>query len=618
MRLGPRAPAFRDRATLAEWCAFVALISLAAALYVTHLDRQGYGNEYYAAAAKSMTMGWRQFFFASFDPTGFISVDKPPVALWVQAASVRAFGLSSWSVLLPSALAGVASVAVLYAMVRARFGPLAGLLAGLALTFTPITAATVRDNNPDAILVLLLLLAAAAAQRAAAAGSLRWMIVTAVLVGIAFNTKMLQAFLVLPAFGLAYFVSAPVSLPRRAAHLAAAAVIVAVVSVSWLATVDSVPASSRPYVGGTVDNRELSLAFGHNGLDRFDTTSTSRPSAAAASSGLGPAGWKRFFSSALAPQVSWLLPLAGVGAVFGWLSRRGKPRDDTQRAAVMLWGGWALTHLVVFSVVGGHRYYTAALAPADAALAGIGLALLIGAARATGTHRLILPAAVVCTAGLAVFILLDGPHWNRWLIAAVPTLAAASVLALSVSWPNRSPSTAHVWATGACALAVAAVFLAPAVWAASPMATAKGASGGDPHAGPAPVGGPRTPAQKVEPLVRFLSAHRGGSKYLVATLGVSYAAPMILATAQPVMAIGGWSGGDPTPTTDQLAGFIADGSVRFVFLAGARSPKDHHYVPEWTRQHDSRFVIPGFVRSQCKPVNGWTAGGEPTLYDCKR
>ena len=245
-----------------------AILLLAAALRIWNLSQNGWANDYYAAAVRSMIISWHNFFYASFDPAGFITVDKPPVALWVQALSAKLFGFNSWAILLPQALMGVACIGVLYALVRRAFGVTAAMVAALVLAAMPISIAVDRDNLPDTLLTLLLLLAAWVAVKASEKGRLLPLLACGALVGVAFNTKMLEAYIPVPVFGLLYLLAAPISFGKRALHLAAATAVLVGVSLSWPLTVDSISASQRPYIGGSTKNSVLDLAFGYNGIGR--------------------------------------------------------------------------------------------------------------------------------------------------------------------------------------------------------------------------------------------------------------------------------------------------------------------------------------------------------------
>src|SRR5579875_3207698 len=233
------------------------------------LGRNGFGNLFYAAGVKSMTDSLHNFFFASYDPGGFVTIDKPPLGFWLQVMSVKIFGFTPFSIFLPQALAGVLAVLVLFHLVRRHFGFTAGLLAALALALSPLSVVTNRNNTIDSTLALILLLGAWAIMRAAESGKLRWLLLSAALVGIGFNIKMMEAYLVVPAFGLLYLLAAPLSLWRRIGQLLLAMLVLLTVSLSWAIVVDLTPASQRPYVGSSQDNSEISLAFGYNGVDRL-------------------------------------------------------------------------------------------------------------------------------------------------------------------------------------------------------------------------------------------------------------------------------------------------------------------------------------------------------------
>ena len=233
------------------------------------LGQNGFANLYYAAAIRSMLDSWHNFFFVAFDPGGFVSVDKPPLGFWLQAASAKIFGFTPFSIFLPQALAGVLSVLLLYSLVRRHYGVVAGLLAALALAISPISVLTNRNNTIDSTLVLVMLLGAWAVLKAAEKGKLRWLLLCAVFVGLGFNIKMLEAYLVVPAYGLLYLLAAPRRLRIRIAHLALAGLLMLTISLSWVVAVDLTPASQRPYVGSSQDNSELSLALGYNGIERL-------------------------------------------------------------------------------------------------------------------------------------------------------------------------------------------------------------------------------------------------------------------------------------------------------------------------------------------------------------
>ncbi|HLM95071.1 MAG TPA: glycosyltransferase family 39 protein, partial [Acidimicrobiales bacterium] len=368
---------WRGRAGDPPWVrpALVALLVGTAVLYLWGLGASGWANSFYSAAVQAGTKSWKAFFFGSSDASNFITVDKPPASLWVMELSARVFGLSSWSILVPQALEGVASVAVLYAAVRRSFRPGAALLAGLVLATTPVAALMFRYNNPDALLVLLLTVAAYATVRALERAGTWWLVLAMAAVGTGFITKMLQAFLVVPAIGIVYLIAAPTPLRRRVVQLGAAALALVVSSGWWVAAVQLTPAADRPYIGGSQDNSALNLIFGYNGLGRISgNESGSVGGAGALGSRWGPTGLLRFFGSEFGTQISWLIPAAVIVAVASmWLWRR-RPRTDGARAAMMLWSGWLIVTVLVISLAKGiiHPYYSVAAAPAIGAMVGIG------------------------------------------------------------------------------------------------------------------------------------------------------------------------------------------------------------------------------------------------------
>jgi 4-amino-4-deoxy-L-arabinose transferase-like glycosyltransferase len=429
------APARRYRIAL------FALLAAAAALYLAGLSRNGWANDFYSAAVQAGTKSWKAFFFGSFDSANFITVDKTPASLWVMELSGRVFGLNYWSMLVPQALEGVASVAVLYAAVKRWHGPAAGLLAGATLAVTPVAALMFRFNNPDSLLVLLLTGAAYGTVRAVESGKTRWLVLAGALLGFGFLTKMLQAFLVLPAFGLAYLVAGPRRLPVRLAQLAAGLVAVIVAAGWWVAAVMLTPAADRPYVGGSTNDSILQLALGYNGLGRLDGNETGSVGFTGGRGG-GPAfggstGLSRLFGSEMGGQIGWLLPAALI-AVLGllWLSLADRPgrawRQSRDLSAALIWGGWLVVTGAVFSYMQGiiHPYYTVALAPAIGALVGIGAVRLWQSAD-RWPARALLAAGAAVSAIWAYALLNRTPDWLpalRYVVLFGGLGAAAALL----------------------------------------------------------------------------------------------------------------------------------------------------------------------------------------------
>jgi 4-amino-4-deoxy-L-arabinose transferase-like glycosyltransferase len=512
-----------------------AILLLSAFLNLFGLDRQGYTNEFYAAAVRSMLVNWHNFFFNSFDPGGFITIDKPPVAFWFQALSAGLFGFNGVSILLPSAIAGVASVGLLYLTVKRVFGPVAGLLAALALAVTPIAVVMDRHNNPEAILVLSLVAAAWALTHATEKGKLAWLLLAVGLVGVGFNVKMLEAFVVLPAFYLAYFLLAPVKWWKRILHLALATVVLTVVSLSWAFIVDLTPANQRPYIGGSTDNTVLNLALNYNGLARIEGNSFGggqrggfgnpgqqsggflgglfngiqipffgNQNAANAGPGgfggfgggggviAGRAGLLRMFDRQLAGEAGWLLPLALLAILIIGLQsfRRFPPGPERQQRyrAIVIWGGWLLTFMVVFSTAEGifHSYYLVMLAPAIAALAGAGAEALWHSYRRGGWQRWLLPLALLMSALFEFNILSVYTDWNRTLALVMIAFELAAVCAL-LAVPRLVQAEGLAWAVWVTGVGLVALLAAPAAWALNALFSATYSNATLPTA--VPVGG---------------------------------------------------------------------------------------------------------------------------------
>ncbi|MDG4801225.1 glycosyltransferase family 39 protein [Micromonospora sp. WMMD980] len=506
--VGP--PADDPRCARPALLGLLGLLAATGVLYLWGLGASGWGNAFYSAAAQAGSESWTAFFYGSSDAANSITVDKTPASLWLMALSVRLFGLSSWSVLVPQALLGVASVGVLHATVRRWHGPVAGLLAGAVLALTPVATLMFRFNNPDALLVLLLLAAAYATVRAVETASTRWIALAGMLVGFGFLTKMLQAFLVVPVFAGVYLLAAPTPLGRRIRQLLLAGLAVLVSAGWWVAIVELVPASARPYIGGSQGNSILELTLGYNGLGRITGDEVG-----SVGGGGGPfsgqAGLLRMFDTEVGGQISWLLPAALILLVAGlWLAGRSA-RTDRRRAGLLLWGGWLLVTGLIFSFMSGifHAYYTVALAPAVGALVGIGVTQLRRARTAPGRWRgyvatLVLAGVLAVTAWWSWRLLGRSPDWHPWLRAVVLAggLTAAGLLALldapvtkgrasrraaggdptSVIDPPRGPRWAWWASAGVVALGVVAGLGGPAAYALETAAT--------PHTGSIPSAGP--------------------------------------------------------------------------------------------------------------------------------
>ncbi len=662
---------------------------LAAGLHLANLSALGDANAYYSAAVKSMLHSWHNFFFLAAEPGGSVTVDKPPLGLWVEVPFALLFGVHGWSVSLPNMLAGIASVPLLYALVKQHLGELAGLVAALVLTVTPVFLATNRNNTMDGFLVFLLLLAAWAFLEAAATNRLRWLLLGGLLLGLGFETKMLQAFLPLPAFFALYFFGAQARWEAKIRKLAAAAAVILVVGLAWPLAVDLTPPESRPYVGSSNDNTVMGLIIGHNGLARLfhprgnftkhppgvyeapPRRGSPPPEALEACRGLaageactvslprgeavhgtcipypggealvcappkdaspppdgqggpprlppgaqpptgaapqaiggvpfgretGAPGPLRFFRAPLAKQMSWLLPFGLLGVVL--LAFASPPRWPltAEHQALVLWGGWLVTCLLFFSAVEGifHAYYVAMLAPPLGAMVGAGFAWF-WERLAQAAARWGLALAATGTVAFQLFAAYQEGANTGWFWLA-PVLVLLGGLALAFPRARR---------TGALA-ALASMLLIPAVWTGwtvfAPSFYVNLPTAYTPRAAPqAPSQTHLTPTTQV---LDYLRRHPPGTFYLIAVPSAQVGAPLVLATDQPVLYMGGFGGHDPVVDAEGLAALVAEGKLRYVLYYARNARRD---IQEW-------------LRTACQPLPGLKiqGHGQPMqLYDCRR
>lgn len=636
--------------------AMFGLLLTTAALYFYNLTASGWSNSFYSAAAQAGSVNWEAFFFGSSDAANSITVDKPPAALWVMALSIRVFGLNSFAILMPEVLMGVATVGLVYSMVRRHFGPGAALLSGAVLALTPVAALMFRFNNPDALLVLLMTLGAWGTMRAIEKGSIKWMVLVGVFLGFGFLTKTFQVFLVIPFFGIAYLVAARASLKRRVLGLAAGLAAMIVAGGWWVLIVQLVPASARPYIGGSQDNSFWNLTFGYNGFGRLSGNETGSVGGGGAGGGTGGGMWgstgiTRMFGSEVGSQISWLLPSALILLGVGIVLRGRQPRTDGRRAAYLVWGGWLLVTGLTFSFMAGifHQYYTVALAPAIAAVVGMGTKEAWDRRhRAAGSITL---AAATAAAATWSFILLTRvTAYGDWLRTSILAVGmAAAFLLLALNWLHRKVIPLVLTA------AIAAGLAGPAAYSWSTVNSANtgsiptagpGGMGGFGGGGGAPggaAGGTRPGGTKgttgqggvtgrggttgpggttggttsrraaggggmggllnaSTPSTATVSAlQSGASKYtwVAAAIGSNNAAGLQLATGKPVMPIGGFNGSDPSPTLAQFKGYVQAGKMHY-FLAGgvggggqSGGSNVAQQITTWVEAHYKKVTVGG-------------------------
>ena len=633
----------RGREDAARWerPAFLALLVATGAFYLVNLSANGWANSFYSAAVQAGSQNWEAFLFGSSDAANSITVDKPPASLWIMALSVRVFGLSSFSILLPEALMGVATVGLVWATVRRHFSGVAAFVAGGVLALTPVAVLMFRFNNPDALLVLLLTLATYLTLRGVETGRVRWVVWAGVAIGFGFLTKQLQAFVILPVLAGVYLVAAPVLLRKRLLHLLAALGAVVVSAGWWVALVELVPASMRPYVGGSQTNSFLELTFGYNGLGRLTGDETGSVTGGgggtgAATTGMwGETGITRLFTGEFGGQITWLLPAAlviGVSALvlLGW-----RHRTSARRATLLLFGGWTVLTALVFSFMSGifHAYYTVALAPAIAVTLGAAVDVL-WRRRARLWVRIVLAASALLTGVWAWVLLGRAESWQPWLRYVVVALAVVGAVLVLLPRRGRALTAATL------AVLLTGGLLAPAAYSVETVSTAHtgsivtagptvsggtggfggggaGGVGGFGGRGGAAGGGPGGAAGGTPPQLpggtgggagtstgtgagtaggagtatRGLPGGGGGAgsllgsgsvsdelaavvgadadryTWVAAAVGSNSAAGYQLATGDPVMAVGGFNGSDPSPTLAQFEQYVADGQIHW-FVGG--------------------------------------------------
>jgi len=617
---------FTSKPNAREWVILSIILLTGAALRLWKIDQNGTGNPYYAAAVRSMLLNWHNFFFVSFDPAGFVTVDKPPVALWIQTAFAKVLGYRGFSLILPQILEGLGAILIVYHLVRRRFGFLAAVFSALVLSLSPVSVAVDRYNNTDACLVFVLLLSAWALILAAEKGSRNLLFLSFVLVGIGFNTKMMAAFVVLPVFYLVYLTGTPLSWFQRLRDLALATILLLAVALSWPLAVDWTAPEHRPFVGSTQDNSMVSLSLGWNGFQRLlsrdrpgmppnartwnrqhaapdanttpalgersatssDSSSTSsvsdpvsspagpapqRPSRPRRAGGMdtGTPGLFRLADKNMAGQAAWFLPLALLGV---WMEiRRTRFRFplDPPPQAILLWLGWFLLYAVVFSFMRGamHAYYLVLLVPPLAALAGIGIKALWMDLK---EGRKAIPLwGLFLAASWQAFIAAQYPDWKNDLLILLLTGIGLSLIGLfALPVLTHKKITSHSYASCFLGLGLCVLFFCPMLWALTPVLGSGQRVEASPELLTNPQGrgmaqGPEAPFRNAK-LLSFLKKHRHGEPILVVAQNSQAVAPIIIETGEPAVALGGFMGGDPILTLNQFEQRVKDGEFRYMLL----------------------------------------------------
>lgn len=607
----------------------ISILMLSAFLNFFNISIEGYANEYYSAGVKSMLMNFKNFFFVSFDPGGFVSIDKPPLGFWIQTISAYIFGFHGWSVILPQAIAGVISVWLVYYLVKKSFNVAAGLISALVLAVTPVFVATSRNNTIDNLLILFLLLACVSIMKAAEEGSLKYLIICMVLIGLGFNIKMLQAYMIIPAVYLVYLFSNKLKVKKRIAHLLIGTVILVTVSLSWAIVVDMVPSTERPYVGSSTNNSVMELIIDHNGLKRLGLDSLLKNNSSSSSvnnkkqimnngkqqgkttpnnsfKGNGSfranakdapvskqgsfapkqsgvihrqggfthnqsesAGIFRLFGSSMSDQISWFLPLALLGFIAAAIKEKMKFKfDNNRKLSLLLWISWLMPVSAYFSFTKGlfHNYYLSMLAPPIAALVGIGISALWNQYNEQGIKKWFLPIALAINGIVQILILSYDKIWGRSLIPIVAMLCFGSSIVLLSIQLIRKPVKKSIKKVFAV-MCMVSLLISPTLWSFTPMLY--GEQGGMPSAGPN-LSNKRSGNEETfseEKLITFLENNKKDEKYLVAVPSAQMmGSSLILKTGEPVMALGGFGGRDNILTISELKKLVDEGVVRYFLI----------------------------------------------------
>jgi len=623
-----RAPRSRYRRALTFWRSpsdqpwwarptLLAITTLATLSYAWGISNFAL-EPFYAGAVRSMGANWKDFFYGAVDPAGTVTLDKLPGAFWVQALFVRVFGFHFWSVALPQVIAGALTILVLYRVVRLIAGPGAAFVAALIVAASPITALLNRGNVSDSMLVLLTVLAADATLRATISGRRRTLLLAALWVGLAFQTKMVQAWVIVPALLATYLVASPQDLRRRVRDALAAAVVIVIVSLSWITVVALIPGHDRPFVDGTTDNSPFVQVFVYNGWARVgvhlgvgETSLTEQPFERVAidegtffgTRRIG-ASFNRLLVGPLGRDDAWLLPVSALSGIALLMERRKRPPGDLIRAGVILWGGW-LVILWAFFSFGEYvnSYYTAALTPAVAALGAMGLGACWRHRTASVLARVLLLFAVPLTTLYAALLIPNRANVATWLLPVAGVLCAIAEGALFLSMAPRWRE--RVNGAVAIALAAASMLLVPAVT--TGVVVAQG------------LGFFSTPYQSASVTYGTTTGpeifQSGGAKFsalfdqvpaghILQVVDSSYvAASLIMLSGREFLPIGGLTGSNPTPSLRTLQRLVDTGQVN-LFL-----------VPIDPEGSDPRIL---WVRAHCAMVSTYPEGRGVTfgVYSC--
>ncbi len=574
------------------------LLILTAATYLYGAMQNGMANSYYAAAVQAASSNFTAWLFGSLDAANFVSVDKPPLATMIMGLSAKIFGFSSFSMLLPNVLAGVITVYLVYRITRRYFGFKSGFIAGVVLAVTPVVALMSGFNNPDAILMCFLTASGYCFIKALESHPIRNLILSAIFSGLAFNTKMLQGLMVLPAIYVVYLCFAKPKLNKRILHLGIFTVVVTLAALSWSILVYLTPAEMRPWVGSTNDNNIWSLIFGYNGFGRLLGNSPGNGGGGGGRTGFGgTTGIFRMFNEEFGPNIAWFIPAALVGMIAVVVKLRNKERSNIQFGITAFWTIWLITHMFIFSMTSGtiHPYYVVVLAPAIAALVGISLPLIIRLYK-TDQNIWLLPVTVeITTLTAAINLSMGGLTGMMWVILSLGVISSL-ILVLAKSLPkvyqsgerDKEMRQAILLKVGSV-LSIISVLATPVYYTITTVTQTH--VGSIPTAGPsstALIGSNNENAEAESALVTFLLANSSESTWIAAVNSANESAAIQISTEKPVAALGGFNGSDPVLTLAQFKEYVASGKIKY-YVASSHGmgggPGGSSEIVSWIKQN---------------------------------
>lgn len=606
--------------------ALILVLILSAMLNISNLGIEGYGNLYYSAAIRSMLLSFKNFFYLSFDPSGYITVDKPPIGLWIQAIFAKIFGFSGWSVLLPQAIAGVISVGLLYYLVKKYFGFKAGIISALFLAVTPVFVAASRNNTIDNLLLLTTIIASITALKACETGKIKYLIISLIWVGIGFNIKMAEAFLIIPAIYITYFLSRNTKYKMKILNLIIGTFVLIAISLSWGIVVDLTPSANRPYVGSSTTNSELELMIGHNGLQRLGIYSNLNGGAlTAANSDINSAttnnisnevqssnnlavsnsgrGFLRLFlGNSMADQIVWFMPFAIIGLLAILIEEKIKifklNFDTTRKLFVLFVGMWFIPEFIYFSFSSGvvHTYYLTMLAAPVAILAGIGILSMVKLYKENNIKSILLIigflGTILAQGWMAIYFNANLNNILRCIIYGGLAISLISIILFYLIKNKRIKKKILV-------LAVIGILITPLIGSGDTIFYAM--NGNAAEAGLQLLSDSISKVineegiisnkdwnQNIKSLVSYLENHEKGEKYLLVTENSidtsQYAESIIIDYGKSVMALGGFSGADNVVNLKEFKDMVKNGQIKYVLVENLTISKNNQDIINWVKE----------------------------------